>query len=255
MTGCDLAGTGVLVTRPEHQAAGLCRLIEAHGGRAIRFPALEITEPGDPAGVARLLASIGGFDMAIFISPNAVTHGLPLLPEGCLPSTIRIAAVGRGTARALADAGQSVDIFPEARYDSEALLALPAMGSVAGRRILIFRGEGGRTLLGETLTARGADVVYAEVYRRRCPRVDAGPLVARWCSEVDLVTATSNDILENLFSILGESGARLLRDNPLLVISERMAARARALGCRRLLRAPRADDPAILKAICSWRSG
>lgn len=255
MSGCELAGAGVLVTRAEHQAAALCHLIDAHGGRALRFPALEITGPADPAAVKRLLASIDGFDMAIFISPNAVTRGLPLLPDGCLPGSILIAAVGQGTRRALAAAGQPVDIFPEQRYDSEGLLAMPAMRSVAGRRILIFRGQSGRAMLGETLAARGAGVSYAGVYRRQCPQVDAGPLIGRWRSEVDVVTATSVELLENLLTLLGESGSGLLRDTPLVVISERMRERAEALGCRRLLQALRADDHSILEAICRWRSG
>ncbi|HHH39495.1 MAG TPA: uroporphyrinogen-III synthase [Sedimenticola sp.] len=252
-TDCELQGLGVLVTRAAHQAAPLCRLIGAHGGRAIPFPALEITGPRDRAGALRLLA--GTFDIMIFISPNAVHRGLPLLPGGRPPAGTRVAAVGRGSARALAAAGVPVALVPGGRYDSEALLALPALARLEGKRVLIVRGEGGRALLGETLAARGAQVRYAEVYRRRCPRADAAPLVARWRQEVALVTATSNAILENLFQLLGGRGAGLLRETPLLVVSPRMRERARALGCRRLLLARRADDKAILEAICDWHAG
>ena len=37
-----LHGVGVLVTRPEHQAMPLCRLLELQGASTLRLPALEI---------------------------------------------------------------------------------------------------------------------------------------------------------------------------------------------------------------------
>jgi MFS superfamily sulfate permease-like transporter len=78
--------------------------------------------------------------------------------------------------------------------DSEALLALPQLEQVAGKRIAIFRGVGGRTLLADTLRSRGATVDYVECYRRRRPDADAGPLLQRW-ADVSAVTIASAETL------------------------------------------------------------
>ncbi len=249
---CELGGAGILVTRAEHQAKGLSDLILQHGGRVIRFPAIQIVGPPDPERVRSLLSTIESYDIAIFVSPNAVYRGFDLLPGGRLPNRLAVAAVGRGTANALAAAGRDVDIIPEQRFDSEGLLATPQLGSVRGKRILIFRGRGGRPLLGDTLRLREALVDYAEVYQRERPQLDPTPLLHCWKTDVDLVTATSGEILDNLFALLGPEGAVHLRETPLLVISERMQAQARKLDCRQIILAGRSDDASLLEAFCHW---
>jgi uroporphyrinogen-III synthase len=249
---CDLTGIGVLVTRAIHQAGPLCDLIQAQGGRPQLLPALEICDPLDPAPVKNLLAQLDRFDIAIFISPNAVTHGLALLPSHALPPGLKIGAVGAGTARALQYAGVETHILPEGRFDSEALLETPALQQVTGQRIIIFRGEGGRPLLGDSLQQRDAEVVYAEVYRRVRPETDVSELLSHWPSDVQIITTTSIDILNNLSQMLGEEGASQLQTTPLVVISERMCIRAQELGCKQVVLAHGADDQAILEALCRW---
>jgi uroporphyrinogen-III synthase len=256
-SGGALAGLGVLVTRPAHQAARLAQRIEAAGGRAILFPALEIAPPEDPVAVARVIARLDEFDFAIFISPNAVQRALPLIrARGALPPGLRLVAVGEGTARALAAAGEGTVLAPAGRFDSEALLALPELQAVAGRRILIFRGAGGRELLGDTLRARGAHLEYAECYRRVRPQADPGGLIARWRrGEVQVVTATSVETLRNLHDMLGEAGRALLLDTPIVVAGERQAAACRELGFRHApLLAASARDDALLAALSAWRA-
>ena len=250
-TECSLNGAGVLVTRAEHQAQGLSRLISRHDGLPLRFPAVTILEPEEPQIAADLMAEIAGYQVIIFISPNAVEWGLKLLPDG-IPETIEIGAVGRSTAQALAESGYPVDIVPQDRFDSEALLDTPALRSVAGKRILIVRGVGGRPLLGDTLSERGAEVTYAEVYRRQCPQTDPSLLLDRWSEQVDVVTATSNDILDNLYAMLGESGRELLLATPLIVISDRMRSHARELGFSQVILAGGADDQAVVETLCAW---
>ena len=247
---CALEGMGVLVTRPMHQAEGLCRLIEATGGRPLRFPALEIREPADPGQAKDLLAQT--WDWLLFVSANAVDFALRL--SGGLPPGARIAAVGQATAEALVEAGHPVDLVPDGPFDSEALLANAAMTRVAGQRILIVRGEGGRALLGDTLTERGATVAYAEVYRRACPDLDPAPLLARWEQDVQAVVATSGEILDNLLGMLGEAGRDRRLGTPLVVVSPRMAEQAAQLGFRRIAVAERAQDAAIVAALCGLRT-
>ena len=244
-----LQGTGVLVTRPVRQSANLCGLIEARGGLAICFPAIEIEAPQDLRPARRLLERLSECDIALFVSPNAVRAAFALIGARALPSGLKVGAVGRGTEKVLNALGIDVDICPIERYDSEGLLASAALQSVAGARVFIFRGVGGRALLGDVLEGRGAEVHYVEVYRRVCPRADPDPLIRRWRDDVDVVTVTSQEILENLFRLLGSEGGALLRRTPLVVISERVAEHARGMGCRRVEVSARADDEAIVELL------
>jgi uroporphyrinogen-III synthase len=254
LTGCDLGGAGVLVTRAAHQAEPLCRLIESRGGRPVRFPAMEILGPRDPAEARHRLAALDHYDVLVFVSPNAVSYALDLLGPGLVPTARRplLAAVGEATARALARHGLVVGLLPgSGRYDSEGLLAARALQEMAGRRVLIVRGEGGRELLATELRRRGAAVDYAEVYRRALPQLDPTPLLAAWDQDVQVVLATSADVLGNLERLLA-NGLGRLRATPLLVVSDRIAQVARGLGYGRIIRADRAGDDAVIAALCRW---
>jgi uroporphyrinogen-III synthase len=250
LSDCDLQGIGILVTRPAHQAADLCALIESHGGRALAFPALEIGPPSEPAAVVGILQQ--PTDLYIFISPNAVSFARRLLDGHALSTGAKLAAVGSGTAQALQQAGFRVDLLPDIRFDSEGLLALPELSQLLGCRVVIVRGEGGRPLLGDELRARGADLVYAEVYRRSRPECDPTPLLHGWRQQVDLVTATSNEILANLVEMLGPAGWPQLHQTPLLVISERMREQAHELGFKTILSAKNASSYSIVERLCNW---
>lgn len=256
-TPCNLGGRGVLVTRPAGQARPLCDLIRAAGGRAIPFPTLEIAPVADPGPARDLLSQ--GWDLLVFVSRNAVTAALGLVPDpaeaGSWPQARRLAAVGRATAAVLGTAGRAPDLVPAERFDSETLLALPQLADLAGGRVLIVRGEGGRALMGEVLTQRGAEVQYAEVYRRVCPRTDPRDLLGRWGQEVHLLTATSDEVLLNLHQILGPEGLPQALATPLVVMSERTAQTALGLGYQRVRVAERAADAAILEALCALAPG
>lgn len=245
---CDLAGRGVLVTRPAAQAETLCRLIEAAGGRAIRFSTVVIEPVMNPE-AARALAS-RNWDLILFISRNAVEHALPLFPHQCLPAGPRLGVVGTATARALTVAGRAPDLMPAGRCDSESLLALAELQDLNGRRVLIVRGVGGRGLLGDTLVERGARLAYAEVYRRALPVTEVTPLLTRWRRDVQLATATSGEVLDNLVTLLGEKGRDLLINTPLIVVSRRTGRTATGLGFVRVELADGASDAAILDALC-----
>ena len=244
---CRLSGAGVLVTRPAHQAARLCALVEAHGGRPVRFPALEIHDPLDPGAAEDLLRAANAFDVVLFVSANAVERAAPHLPRPLRPA---LGGVGDGTARALRAHGLDPTILPTTSADSEGLLALPALHAVRGKRVLIVRGEGGRPLLGDGLRARGAEVHYAEVYRRALPEADGAPLIAGWPAQVRVVVATSREILDNLVELLGDTGRPFLQETPLVVVNDRMAAHAHTLGIRRVIVATGPGDEALVRAAC-----
>lgn len=215
-----LAGAGVLLTRPRHQAGELADAIAAAGGRVIDFPVMDIVGR-DRRAIDADLDSLGEADIVIFVSANAVEHGFAAARGGA-----RLAAIGAATAAALEAAGGHVDILPAAGFDSEALLAEPALVAVGGRRILIVRGNGGRELLGDTLRQRGAKVDYLAVYERRphCP--DEATLVAVEnefaTGGIAFVIAMSVQSLEYLLSLLPAACRRALPAARLVTPSTRV---------------------------------
>jgi len=237
VSAAPLAGRRILVTRPREQAEGLARLIREAGGEPVLFPAIEIRDLPQPGALLALVDRLEEFDLAIFVSPSAAHKALDLIrarrPRAPWPAGLKVAAMGSGSRRELERHGLRDVIAPEAEADSEALLATPALAAVQGRRVVIFRGAGGRELLGETLAARGARIEYAECYARALPRADAAPLLAAWARDgIDAVTVSSGEGLANLFELLGEPGRQRLRATPLFVPHERIAEAAARLGVR-----------------------
>lgn len=207
-----LEGLGVVITRPGQAAAALAAALAAEGARAIVFPTLEIRPvPSTPAREAAL-DLLPACPLAIFVSANAVEHGLAAArARGPWPAATRVAGIGEATAERLRNSGFPEVISPAERFDSESLLALPELQAVEGRNIIVFRGEGGRERLKEALEARGARVTYAECYRRERPRSDPREVAAALeKGEVQAVSALSAESLVNFVALLDEAArARL----------------------------------------------
>jgi uroporphyrinogen-III synthase len=238
-----LAGASVLQTRPEHQSAELTEAITAAGGNALAFPVIDIVGR-DTKELSAALANAAPADIVIFVSRNAVDHGLSLAPAGS-----RLAAIGKATASAIEAAGRRVDIQPRDGFDSEALLAEAALQDIAGKRILIVRGDGGRELLQETLTARGAEVTMGCVYERRrqqpSPLAMAAVVDACKTGNLHYLVAMSVASLEQMLALLPEGIFSRLPRARLVTPSSRviMAAGDRAPGVPALLaQSPAAAD-------------
>lgn len=230
------------MTRPHAQAARLARLIEQAGGQVQLFPAIEIEDVPPPAALARLHE----FDLVIFVSPTAVAKAVPHIKAW--PERVRVAAVGAGTRRALEKHGIANVIAPTTGADSEALLATREVGDVAGKRIAILRGDGGRALLGDTFIERGANVEYVTCYRRLLPK----PPARSWkAGDLAAVTASSSQGLENLFAVLDPG---MLRSTPLFVPHARIAERARALAVREVVLGGHSDDEMLERLVAYFRS-
>ena len=244
-----LAGRGIVITRPAHQAQPLADLIRAAGGNPILFPVLEILDAGDLRPLNALIDRLDEFDLAIFISPNAVNKAMNLIAaRRGLPSRLRMAAIGRGSVKELKRFGISDVIAPTKKFDSEALLELPGLQNIAGRHVVIFRGDGGRELLGDVLTARGARVEYAECYRRGKPNQDATPLMKAWArNELHAITVTSSEGLRNLFDMIGKLGQTWLKKTPLFAPHPRIAAAARELGLTAVIETGPGDEGLIVR--------
>jgi len=250
-----LKGIGVLVTRPEHQAQHLCQIIEAEGGTPVRYPALMIRPRADRAAVRAAIGPADRYDLVIFVSANAARFGVDLLEQR---RDLKLAALAQPTAAALNSAGYRVSLMPADGADSEALLAMPQLAHMSGQRVLIVRGVGGRELLGDVLTSRGAQVQYAEIYTREParPSVDMQAQVEQLWRQGGVLaySATSVELLEALVGIVTLRCRELMDSTALLTGSRRVADAAIRLGLGSpLILADAPDDAALTSALIRWR--
>ncbi len=251
-----LAGLKIAVTRPRDQAAQLAQRIAQGGGVPLLFPLLEIEAAEITPALRVQISRLAQSNLAIFISPNAVQYGMAALRAAgvTLPPALKIATVGQGSAKALRELGIAAIIAPAERFDSEGLLALPELQDVAGWRVTIFRGNGGRELLGDTLAARGAAVEYVECYRRSKPPQDGAALLA---AAPDAITVSSSEALGYLWQMLDEQAREILRGTPLFVPHARIAELAHQQGWQQVQPTAAGDD-GLLAGLIAWaekRSG
>jgi len=286
-----LHGLTIAVTRPREQAMKMLQRIEQAGGVPLLFPLLEITAIEDADALNGQIAHLGQFNLAIFISPNAVRYGIAAIRESgfasaegslpaprplegrasggvpftggssgepaglplaggnvSLPPNLKIAAVGQGSAQALREAGIPNIIAPAERFDSEGLLAEPELQNVSGWRVMIFRGDGGRELLGNTLRERGATVEYVSCYQRGKPQHDKSALLA---AEPDAIIVTSSEALGYLWQMLNDNDRAALRNTALFVPHARIAGLAREQGWPQVHMTASGDD-GMFSALITW---
>lgn len=242
--GLPLAGRHVVVTRPEAQAGVLAQAIAEAGGLPVRFPVLAISDLEDTAPLLGLADRLEAYDFAVFVSANAIEKALTLiLARRAWPTSVRVAVIGKSSERAIAGFGITDSIAPQERFDSEALLALPPFQDVAGKRVIVFRGDAGRELLGDTLQTRGASVEYVACYRRSSPNLDTRPLMALWeKGQLDAIALSSSEGLRNLCAMLDDAGRRHLAQTPVFVPHRRIAEEAERLGLARVVATRPGDD-------------
>jgi uroporphyrinogen-III synthase len=249
-----LHGLTVLVTRPAHQASRFQQLLAAEGVQALLFPVVEVRQPDDLGMVAAQLVRLPSYDTALFISANAVTFGLKWLdtPQQHVLQHMTLGAIGKKTASALQQHGFTVQWVPATGFTSEDFLAMPQTQQLIGRRILIFRGEGGRELLADTLRQRGATVDQVDVYQRVCPKIDANHLKQHHEQrQLDIIAVTSSEGILNLLAMLDNPD--WIKTVPLLVGSQRMLETARQAGFSgTLVLADNPSDEAMLQALTHW---
>ena len=245
-----LQGICVLVTRPRSATKGLTELIEQHGGTPICQPGIALFGVDDAEPSLIELAQLEPADMVIFTSANAVQFALQRKPAAHWPAKTTLVAVGQRTAKALAEGGLDAVIAPPGGADSESVLQLPVLQQVAGRKILIACAPGGRQLLKQELTARGASVRPVFLYRTVPPKAD-DRILREIILAIDrlVITATSVRIVENITRILASIPSSSALNRPLCVISTRIAERAEQLGYQKIQVANGPGDQALLAAV------
>ena len=239
----------MLVTRPARQAGAFAQKVAALGGAPVVFPAIVILPPDDVAPLKAAHSRLAEFDFAVFVSANAVEYGAP--DASRWPKGLRAVAPGPGTAEALAAIGIGPVHFPTTTFDSEAMLSLPELADLRGRRVIVFRGERGRELLSAALADRGAHVETVACYRRAAPASGAAGLVeALREGRIDAVTFTSSEGIDNLWSVCGDEGRRLLVALPAFAPHPRIAQRARDLGMQASVTG--GGDAGLLAGLLEW---
>lgn len=172
-----VAGT-LLVTRPQPQADEWVRSLRARGVAAQALPLLRIEPVADPEAVAAW-ASLASYRLLMFVSPGCVESFFALRPSTSRwPANTLAAAPGPGTAQALRAAGVPAGAIVEPpadapQFDSEALWQRLQVQPWQRQRVLVVRGDGGRDWLAQRLRERGAEVTFAQAYRRTLPSLDA----------------------------------------------------------------------------------
>ena len=237
----------ILLTRPAGRNEALSQRLVDLGHQVSCCPMMEIAAEPEP-GVSPLYQA----DAAFFVSVNAVEHAsvhLQQWPE------IQYLAIGAATANALRQFGLEPITPPKHDETTEGLWQLPIMQTLAGKRIAIVRGNGGREEMAQRLSQIGCQVDYWQVYRRQVPNFNAIDALQSWQrGGVHAILATSVEILQNLFSTLPESATPWLRQQLWLVPVERVADAAHTLGCQHTLITGGAGDDAIVESIANWKT-
>ena len=246
----------VIVTRPHGQHQSLMQAIAGLWPQAevVHQPLIRIKAIADTPAAAQLrqrMLNIDHYQAVIAISKNAAESGLRWLDQYWpQPSVdIRWYGVGPTTADALSQELQPVEMPPQ-RFDSEGLLQLPSLQQVAGEKILIWRGIGGRETLAEVLRQRGAQVDYAELYQRQ--QIDY--TAQQWQSLLDndtLLLLSSGQALDIVQQQVPDLAQRV---GAVLLPSERVAAQAAQQGFSQVLVAASARDQDVLAQLRNWTS-
>ncbi|WP_317932402.1 uroporphyrinogen-III synthase [Halioxenophilus sp. WMMB6] len=242
----------VWITRPEAQGRKTQQRLAALGVAGWLQPVMTIEPLAETPTVRQQVMDLDLYQFAIFISQNAVHYGVALIdrfwPQW--PVGLTLLAIGQATAKALAEHGH-LAAAPVAVMDSEALSALPELQALANSRVIIFKGEGGRALLAETLRARGGRVDECPLYGRRWAAEASLALQASdfGSQPDDAMLAYSGESVELLAKTLASGGRQALTRQPLVVPGSRVAGVARALGFEQIIVADNATDDAMLGAL------
>jgi len=203
-----LHGRTVAVTRARPQASALAARLRELGATVIEAPAIR-TRPLDAE-----LPDLAGFDLLCATSPN----GAHLLFERLAAAGrdaralagLTVAAIGPGTARALAEHGIRADVVPD-RAVAEGLVE--ALAGVEISRALVVRGREGRDVLPDALRERGASVDVLALYETVAEPLDAE--TAEAAAAADYVTFTSASTVRSFLAAAGApTGPRIASIGP-----------------------------------------
>ncbi|WP_227734112.1 uroporphyrinogen-III synthase [Yersinia proxima] len=243
----------ILVTRPSPAGEQLVSRLRALGRVAYHAPLIDFSPGDDLPKLPALLQDMQAGDLVFALSQNAIRYANPLLKRNNLswPTQLSYYAIGRNTALALHTASRLHVTVPPTGETSEMLLSLPDLQQLTGKKALLLRGNGGRELLGESLTERGATVTFCECYQRSPIFYDGSEQSAHWQrSGVNILVVTSGEMLQQIYTLVPDyyRSSWLLRCR-LVVVSDRLAALAAQMGWSKIRVAENADNDALIRAL------
>lgn len=250
----------VVITRPLAQGQALADSVAALGREAVLLPLLEILPLPDQGALQLALADLGRYALVAFVSPNAIDAAFAHIDHW--PAGVALAVLGEASRACLAKHGLhdgNATIFSPAdptRSDSEHLLQSLDLAALAGRQVLLVRGETGRELIGDGLRAAGAEVTTVAAYRRRVPAMTpalAATLRQLLARQNDWII-TSSEALRGLLGLVEQlddaAAVAQMQQQHLIVPHARIAEMATTLGLTRLTLAGSGDD-SLLAALQS----
>lgn len=261
----------ILITRPAPAGQHLCDALNLLGFKAEWIPVIDICKTPHLQDLHQALIHLHTQNMAIFASPNAVHFAFAACPENWqMPQALRFVAMGPGTQEALKSQGIQNILSPKIPpFESESLLSLPEFQNIKGKKVTLFRGNGGRQLLPDTLVQRGAELTIVEAYQRRLPRLDMTPQITGWKNNPpQIIVTTSLEGLKNLLclfsttlsvndyslsNLLESTELSWIKKIPLTVVGLRMLKFVHNLGFESLILIPSAENAAIIKILKDFR--
>lgn len=239
-----------LITRPAGKAD---HLLEALDGNDIAYLYQPVITTQMVQLKARDIKLLTQAELLIFVSLSAVNGLEQQLAAAEL--TAPLFAVGETTAAALTHWASRPVIVPQDQR-SEGLLGLPELQQVAGKQVVVVRGNAGRELIKQTLSQRGALVRYVQSYSRNPLPLDGAQLCQQWQQQhVRCIVATSNEILQRIFSLVPPEQQPWLCRQHWILVSPRARDSALALGItpQHIHLASSANDDALLEAIKQFK--
>jgi uroporphyrinogen-III synthase len=277
-----MKSTTLVVTRPSGQASALTEALQAaiasiaatrsgqdwQAPQILALPLLTIVPKSDPNVAAAIRAAMQTADLAVFVSPNAIECTMRLLGDdwqSIAQRPIPIGVVGQSSYHALEHHGIGREAKTPtpiwmpgnpAQWDSEGLWEAIQhhFSSWAGRRVVVFRGDGGREWLADQLQSVGAQVEAIAVYSR-IPLSESSP---QWEKALNANTdealwiLTSSEAVRHLGAVLKQQGRQdYLASASALCPHHNIARSAHEIGFGVVLEC-HSGDAALVSAAITW---
>jgi uroporphyrinogen III methyltransferase/synthase len=242
-----LHGRRIVVTRARAQSSGLAATLRGLGAEIIELPAIRIEPRIESDEVRRAIGAIDTYALICLTSPNGARLLFEALEAAGLDARAlagaTVAAIGPGTAAALAERGIAADIVPK-RFVAEALVEALETVEVDGRTVLIARAAEARDVLPEALRERGGKIDVVALYET--VREDPAPEDVEAAQSADYITFTSSSTVRNLVETLGD---RFPKTPRVVSIGPITSESARAVGLEVDIEAERHDVDGLLEAL------